>query len=54
MEENEASNGNGAKPQKSPPTTGASKAVKKRRKVNHGELKAPTDVDYPYIKLSLI
>merc|ERR1712230_183857 len=35
MEKNGASNGQDAKPQKSPPATGASKSPKKRRKVNH-------------------
>lgn len=36
MEQNGASNGHDAKPQKSPPASGASKSPKKRRKVNHG------------------
>jgi hypothetical protein len=36
MEQNGASNGQDAKPQESPPATGANKSPKKRRKVNHG------------------
>ncbi|KAG4436690.1 hypothetical protein IFR05_007838 [Cadophora sp. M221] len=36
MDQNGASNGQDAKPHKSPPASGASKSPKKRRKVNHG------------------
>lgn len=38
MEKNGASDSKDAKPQKSPPASGASKSPKKRRKVNHGTL----------------
>jgi hypothetical protein len=54
MEQNGASNGHDAKPQKSPPANGASNSPKKRRKVNHGKLKMPTQVEYPSLKHSLI
>jgi hypothetical protein len=46
MEENEASNGHDAKPQKSPPASGANKGSKKRRKVNHGKLRVTANSDY--------
>jgi len=36
MEKNGANDVKDAKPQKSPPASGASKSPKKRRKVNHG------------------
>jgi hypothetical protein len=42
MEQNGASNGQEAKPQKSPPAAGANKSPKKRRKVNHGSSSKPT------------
>jgi hypothetical protein len=36
MDKNGTSNGQDAKPHKSPPTAGTNKSPKKRRKVNHG------------------
>lgn len=45
MEQNGASNGHNAKPQKSPPASGASKSPKKRRKVNHGMLDTPAHAE---------
>ena len=41
MDQNGTSNGQEAKPEKSPPTSGANKSPKKRRKVNHGMYRYP-------------
>jgi hypothetical protein len=41
MEQNGASNGQEAKPQKSPPAAGTNNSPKKRRKVNHGMYSNP-------------
>jgi hypothetical protein len=46
MDQNGTSNGQEAKPEKSPPTSGANKSPKKRRKVNHGTSRKPTSSRY--------